>query len=164
MSAKNASEMTASEITSIVRGRNAGCPIPTVLYHHIGGGYVAADAVEAVAAGGLKALGRWSDINEFLPLRPQGVFFWGPENAGYPGFERVAVQVADLDVSKLWAFPAEWATIANDMAICGRDIYGEAMIEAMAMAMAIPFAEYDGSFAAEYIYQGDIPAALLTWA
>ncbi len=164
MSGKTTTEMTASEITNIIRGRNAGCPVPTVLFHHIGGGHVAADAVEAVAAEGLKSLNRWSDINEFLPLRPQGVFFWGPENAGLPGFDRVTVQVADLDTSKLWAFPAEWANIANDVVICGRGLYGEAMIEAMAKAEAVPFAEYDGSFAAEYVYEGDIPAALLTWA
>ncbi len=110
---------------------------------------------------------QWSDINEILPLRPQGNFFWGEEMSGHC---QMNVQVKDLDISKLFAFPSALAIEADELVVTfmHKDRHSQAAIEeaiemkkALQECEAIPYSQYTGQFAAEWIYIEDIPAELL---
>jgi hypothetical protein len=136
---------------------------PRVLTHYVGGEKVPPEStVQNVRRGGLQSShGGWRDVSRFVPNRPEGIFFWGEEMSERPGFNRVQVNVSDLDIDYLYAFPAELSGAANHAATGKRMIPGA--IEAMEAAEAIPFSEYDGQFAAEFIYTKDIPADVLKW-
>ena len=47
------------------------------------------------------------------------------------------------------------------MAVCGADIVAEETRQQMAVATAVPYAEYTGQFLAEWIYTGDIAPELI---
>ncbi len=133
-------------------------PTPKTLTHFVGGniGSSAAD-VEAVKATGLQVRQGWSTINEMLPNRPMGVFFWGEEMAERGHLDsRIQVSVSDLDANQLYAFPSELAYAANQKC-CGAELV-EAAIEVMALAMPVPYSNYRGTFAAEWIYTSEVPA------
>lgn len=154
--------MTANEILSIVYNdsESGTFPKPQTLFHFVGGNYGNdTDSVENVRSSGLQsAFGGWTDVSELLPNRPQGVFFWGEEMANHGSLSvRVQIEVADLDTSKLFAFPSELA-VAADRMICGYELV-EGVAEAMKLAQPVAYADYDGTFAAEWIYTEDIEAS-----
>jgi len=132
---------------------------PEVLSHYVGGGNLDMAAYENVIKNGLQAdHSDWSDVSDFVPNRPKGNFFWGEENViGTTGL--VQVNVSDLDTSKLWAFPALAAKVA-DMCATGRDVIDGAE-EALKRINPVSFEDFDGSFAAEWIYTENIDAVLL---
>lgn len=141
---------------------------PAVLLHDIGGGRVSDGArFEAdVDREGLKPVNRWEDINALLPQRPRGVFFWNAdEDAATPAFPRY-IDVADLDEEKLFAFPSLAAVTADKLVVLGAktETLGE-FLDADGIKLMnsrpVPYADYDGSFAAEWIYAGNVPAYLL---
>lgn len=154
--------MTAQDILKMVYEANDGGERPTEFVHHIGGGTwaPAQTLVAKVMREGLKPLNRWSDINALVPHRPQGVFLWGAEMRGRGHVDaEVGVSASDLDTSRLYAFPATLAHVANRAAM-GIEQMDEAM-EALKVARAVPYSEYHGQFVAEWIYAGDIPAQVL---
>jgi len=132
------------------------------LYHYINGNEIADDATIAqVLENGLQAnRGKWTDIDELLPSRPKGIFFWGEDNIKVRTSDLVSLDTSDLDTDKLYAFPAEAAQVA-DMAICGYELV-PAAYDFMAEARAVPFSEFKGQFAAEWIYTSDIPGSVLS--
>lgn len=110
---------------------------------------------------------QWNDINGILPLRPQGNFFWGEEMSGHC---QLQVRVADLDSSKLFAFPSALAIEADELVVTfmykdrrSKEAIKEAEMikEVLQKCEAIPYSEYKGQFAAEWIYTEDIPSELL---
>lgn len=136
-------------------------PTPQTLTHFVGGniGSSAAD-VEAVRETGLQVRPGWITINEMLPNRPLGVFFWGEEMAERGHMDsRIQVAVADIDTDHLFAFPTELAHAANQKC-CGAELVQEA-IEVMALAKPVPYIEYRGTFAAEWIYTDEVPASII---
>lgn len=129
---------------------------PDVLYHFVGGsGGTNLSAFEFVKENGMEVREGWSDINELIPNRPKGIFFWGPEmkNNGNQGV-RIEVDINKIDTNKLWAFPSELAQVADGMA-SGHE-YVSGMREALQMAKPIPYAKYTGRFAPEWIYTDNI--------
>jgi hypothetical protein len=153
--------MNSAKILEKIYNANASMPIPDYLYHEILVDSSRLEAIEElIKSDGFKLSNnpnRWTDINEVIPNRPKGLFFWGPEQPR----GRIRVRVADLDTSKLWAFPAELANAANQ-AVVGYEMIDGAL-DAMQEAKAVPFAKYDGSFAAEWIYTGDIAPEIIEW-
>jgi hypothetical protein len=131
------------------------------LYHHINGTENAdSDTVANVLTNGLQANhGGWADINELLPNRPKGIFFWDDDNKGIALSDRIVVDTADLDTDHLYAFSAEAAQVA-DLALSGYELLPGAY-EFMAQAQAIPFSQFNGQFAAEWIYTDDVSAKII---
>lgn len=112
---------------------------------------------------------QWDDINEFIPLRPQGNFFWGEEMAT-PKRCQMKVSLANLDLNALYAFPSALAQEADELVIAFRYIEKkslevkeelEAIRDALASCQPVSYHEYKGQFAAEWIYTQDIPAEFL---
>lgn len=101
----------------------------------------------------------WADIDAILPNRPHGTFFWGENNK--PATWTLRIRIEALDTSKLFAFPAALAHAAWEMTQGAELIDGA--VGALAQAHAVPFAEYNGEFPAEFIYTGDIPSDLIEW-
>ena len=136
-------------------------PVPQTLTHFVGGNTgSSAAAIDAVRQGGLQVRQGWITINEMLPNRPLGVFFWGEEMAERGHLDsRIQVNVSDLDTNKLFAFPSELAGAANAKC-CGSELVEEAL-KAMAMAQPVPFSEYRGTFAAEWIYTDEVSANII---
>lgn len=108
---------------------------------------------------------QWDDINEFIPLRPQGNFFWGEEMAE-PKHCQIKVFVNNLDTDFLYAFPSALAQEADELVVMFRNIERkspeareelEAMRDALACCQPVPYDKYEGQFAAEWIYSQDIP-------
>jgi len=137
------------------------------LYHHINGSWAANEStVKNILKDGLQAnRGQWVRINELLPQRPQGIFFWGRDNIerdiefGITA-DLVSVDSDDLDTSKLWAFPADAAYAAN-LATEGQELIPEAY-DFMAQAKPVPFSEFQNQFAAEWIYTENIPGSIIS--
>lgn len=136
-------------------------PKPQTLTHFVGGNTGSSFAdVELVKVTGLQVRQGWITINEMLPNRPLGIFFWGEEMAERGHLDsRIQVAVANIDTSKLFAFPSELAQAANAKC-CGAELIGEA-IEAMALAQPVAYSEYRGTFAAEWIYADEVPASII---
>ncbi len=136
-------------------------PKPQTLTHFVGGNTGSSFAdVELVKVTGLQVRQGWITINEMLPNRPLGIFFWGEEMAKRGHIDsRIQVAVADIDTDKLFAFPTELAYAANQKC-CGAELVDKA-IEVMALAKAVPYSEYRGTFAAEWIYTAEVPASII---
>ncbi|MFZ1769140.1 MAG: hypothetical protein WAU00_08085 [Caldilinea sp.] len=155
--------MNANELLEAIYSESAKgtFPKPKTLTHFVGGNTGSSLAeVEAVRSGGLQVRQGWTSINEMLPNRPLGVFFWGEEMAEHGHLDsRIQVSVTDLDTDKLFAFPSELAQAA-DAKCCGRELIAEA-IEVMALAQPVPYSEYLGTFAAEWIYTEEVPSTII---
>ena len=137
---------------------------PEFLVHYVGG-YNTPDweALDKIKAEGLKAnYGGWA-LEGIIPNRPCGIFFFG-EEMDHPLAHKVTARVADLDTDKLFAFPAALADAAAMIAEGHIDesvAEYDALTEIMSATKAVNYADYDGSFAAEWIYTGNIePEAL----
>lgn len=154
------------QLRNLYEGTPGKFQIPATLFHSIQKGNP-----EAVKTTGLQAnFSEWADINAILVNRPKGLFFWGEEMAIY-GYD-VSVDVAALDRSKLFAFPSAVAIAANEIAmlLANRERRTAEEITKLktqsailAECQAIQIDEFQGQFAAEYIYCGDISADLLQW-
>lgn len=128
---------------------------PSTLFHTINGENKISEL------GLLVSFSSWSDIDEILPLRPKGNFFWGEEMSRNA---TLSVSVSDLDTARLWAFPAIAASTADEVAsgFFNDDPESKALlIEVFSQVHPVSWADYDGSFAAEWIYTADVPANLI---
>jgi hypothetical protein len=111
-----------------------------------------------IQAEGLKPENHSSSLASLLVQRPEGIRFWAKGDK--PG--DVEVAVTDLDISKLWAYPRLLVELAERITVHGDEL-DPAMVEVMAAFQPVPYAEYDGSFAAQWIYTDEIPAQFLDW-
>jgi hypothetical protein len=141
----------------IYKGQPGKFEIPVTLYHE---NLIEGDMIAKYS--------QWEDINEILPLRPKGNFFWGPEMS--QGC-RISVKVSELDPAKLFVFPSVLAQKADELVVVFqyRDRRSQEELEEMEAlkrvlqkCQAVPFSEYHGQFAPEYIYTEDIPAEKLS--
>lgn len=162
---KAASDLVASIFEMVYKSAPVGTfPKPRVLTHFVGGNWGPSSedrhVPEAVAEEGLMPRNRWKGINERIPNRPEGIFFWGEEMADR-GFKpaRVQVNVSELDTDKLWAFPVDFAYAADQIEAGQQGVEG--LQDALAAAQPVPYADYDGSFAAEWIYELPVPSEKL---
>lgn len=144
---------------------NKEAAAPEYIYHYIGGTYFDDDKIDIIKEHGFESKNnpnRWAELNEFIPNRPIGVFFWGPEMEDIKAdIWHLRVPVSKLDTDKLFAFPSALA-MAADAAAMGKELVNGA-VEAMKLAHAVPYAEYGGEFAAEWIYTGDISPEDIEW-
>lgn len=131
------------------------------LYHELGayGGRGREDDIRSHGMSVADAIShRWADIDNVVPNRPRGIFFWG-EDLAHPGWDLV-VDTDGLDTTLLFGFPAEYAEIANEVASIGPHILRPGALEVLASAQPIAFADWDGVLPVEWIYTGDIPPLL----
>ena len=154
--------MTKQEIIRMIKNsKDQATGKPSFLVHNIGGSYSDPEVVLAVKANGLQAdYGDWSDVSQFIPNRPQGNFFWGEDKAQDDNGNQIRVEVADLDTSKLWAFPSMAAFAADELAKGNEGVEG--LQEALLEIEPVNYEDYTGQFHAEWIYEGDIEAGLLS--
>jgi hypothetical protein len=79
-----------------------------------------------------------------------------------PLSHKVIVKIEDLDTNKLYAYPS---ILADAAAMIKAELVdaeqAEIARELMAEIEAVPYAEYDGSFAAEWIYTEDVAADII---
>lgn len=146
--------MKEEMLTKIYKNGN-GYSQPSTLFHVING------ESNVSEVGLLAGFASWSAIDKILPLRPKGSFFWGEEMSRNA---TLSVNVADLDTTRLWAFPAIAASTADQVAagFYNDDPESKALlVEVFAQVHPVSWADYDGSFAAEWIYTADIPANLI---
>lgn len=145
--------MDKEEVLAIL-GEGRSFLRPTVLCHKL-----QHHVEHLVRVEGLKAQNRF-ELESYLPHRPGGVYFWNA--AEMPG--DVEVEVASLDTSRLYAFPSMLAMAANHAGVYGAERIEAAVLEVAAEFEPVPYAEYDGSFAAEWIYATDcVSPELLKW-
>lgn len=100
-------------------------------------------------------------LDDLLTNRPHGIFFFGDE-MDRPLSHKVIVKIEDLDTNKLYAYPS---ILADAAAMIKAELVdaeqAEIARELMAEIEAVPYAEYDGSFAAEWIYTEDVAADII---
>jgi len=116
---------------------------------------------------------RYSEIQELLPFRPEtGIYFWAegqhPKNFKNNQKERmITVSVDKMDTSKLFAFPAQATSLAEEIAFMTTETrmamaekikeYGEALSH----VKAVSYEDYNGEFLAEWIYTGEITPEMM---
>ena len=129
------------------------------LYHEFGTHY-SEELISKIRTNGISVdeeiSHRWADIDEVIPNRPHGIFFWG-EDLKHAGYD-IIVDTADIDTSKLFGFSAEYAEVANQVSSLGTKILRPGALEILANAQPIRFEDWDGKLPVEWIYTGDIPA------
>lgn len=136
---------------------------PKTLVHYVGGlESPDFDAYDQVIETGLQVRksNNWP-LDDLLINRPHGIFFFG-EEMDKPLSHKITVDVSDIDTDKLYAYPS----ILADAAVlikAGRadEELAKIVKEIMAETEATPYDEYDGSFAAEWIYTEDISAEII---
>jgi hypothetical protein len=138
---------------------------PQYLVHYVGGLYYPNhDAYDQVVESGLQADRGSYDLNL---NRPSGIFFFG-EEMDEPLSHKVTVQVANLDTDKLYAFPSMLADAVARLEegestfVNQPEEWKQALMELAEEIEAVAYADYDGSFAAEWIYTEDIDAELIS--
>lgn len=129
-------------------------PLPSFLVHAID--YRTGVEDETIQREGLIPQNNW-DLSDIIPLRPSGVFLWGEEMEAR-SIWHIKIRIEDIDTSKLFAFPSVLACAAAEAYA-----YDPEDIEELKDAPAIPYAEYRGTFAAEWIYTGAIAPEKLIW-
>lgn len=130
------------------------------LYHSLGSNYNR--AIKGIEVDGLLLSNAvkfaWADVNEFVPNRPVGTFFWGEDLK--KGAQDIMVDTKDINTGLLFGFPTQYAWAANQAAAGqkltekGRDL--------LINAEGIPFCEWDGETEVEWIYTGDISPEQMT--
>lgn len=134
------------------------------LVHFVGGDTPDYDALKNIKNGtGLivNKSNNWERINSQIPNRPRGIFFWGEDDPRMLS-NRIEVAISDLDTNKLFAFPA---SLADAVAQANAGIYqgkiAKAILALAAEFEAVPYAEFNGEFAPEWIYTDDISTDLI---
>ena len=129
------------------------------LVHFVGGDSPDYEALEEIKGGAgllVEKGNNWERINDQIPNRPRGIFFWGEDDPRMLS-NRLEIAIADLDTDKLYAFPA---ALADAVAQVNAGIYkgeiAEAILAVAAEFEAVPYAEFAGEFAAEWIYTEDV--------
>lgn len=128
------------------------------LYHSLGQHYN--KMAVSISSDGMKLSNAekfaWADINEIIPNRPVGIFFWGEDNERAIRLADIVVDTDDIDTGKLFGFPAAYASAANAY-VSGAELV-EGALELLANAQPVSFRDWDGTTLMEWVYVGDIPA------
>jgi len=150
-------------IKTLMNSKDKKVNKPKILYHEVmGGAAVTESDIMRVVENGLQAdYSNWEAIDELVPKRPQGNFFWGEEFKRKESPFIVSVKIGDLDTSKLFAFPRQAAFIAYEIINGYESNYEIGCREALKQIEAIPYDEYRCEFSAEWIYTENIPPSII---
>jgi len=120
---------------------------------------------EDLAHSGMSPISGWNEIDE-MTSRPIGIYFWNAaqeKDVFCSGIHKIIVEVSNLDTDKLFAYPVAISDATEQLAGATDEEITEysGLLAEMKKVKAVPFSDYDGSFFAEWIYTGDIEAAII---